>query len=504
MVFDVGTRSVVTVPDNTIPKKWDAYSGRDYTGQNISDVYNINEIGKSYHNKHTKNRCVQHSILGKCKKTVDDGKFSSGKVPLGAWADIYDGNCFTGTVTNRLMAPFKKLDDSAATNCAGGSSDMQNENLPEDCYTGTTKANNENGENCFASGINYPTFCQLGDYVDTVQACKDQCKGSNSLDNANNYCNFALDRLCGKKKGDPIKRNASGKQVIDSQQDWITSNICKSYCGGPNEVSSVTCKKHKQSYCSDPLSWPNAYEYCSDFWRSNPNLINWQNMNPACYNKITDATGPENVSTNNGCGKLCQGEGLDIDNDWCNNMRRDFCWKDENTFTNYCYRFCKDEPDLCAPILSFKCKDYKDRMDETIGDTGLKYHNFCSCFFDAEFYDNYKNKVYESIRDRGFEVLISQDNIDLSKPHCFYPTCNQNAVMTEFQRNDICSDDVNNNCLSNVLKNYSNLTDTDLKKCDALLPPVNQQIEPASTIPLPMSSTLPPPITSLEIGRAHV
>jgi hypothetical protein len=502
MALAYNTRSKVPVPENTIKSKWDAYTSPLYQGENISEKYDINQIGGAYHNKHTGKKCTRR-ILGKCRKYVYPGSMSSAKVPIGAWAEAYDGQCFTGSVTNRFDYPSdvlgEKLSDDTATRCAGGSSLGYHEFLTKDsktnidntsditsneCIVGSVSVSRPNIENCFVSGIQYPVFCQMGDYIATNDECKRQCDNSTSLNNANNYCNWSYDRLCGKVKGEAIKRDAKGK-LIQSDRNWITDPICEKYCGGPRDFSNKECRENKGKYCSTPSSWPNAGEYCLEFWKTFPNV---GEMDKACKQKLINDP-IENIATGVGCSSLCRGAGLDVDNKWCNEKRLEYCrdQNNKNLFNPYCYRFCKDQPDLCAQSLRETCGEFVSNMDDIVPGTQLKYHNFCGCLQDEAFYENYKNKILGSIQDRGYEITPSEFS---SNPKCIYPTCTNNSIMTTFQQSDECSGE---ECVMDIIKNYSYLYDTDIEKCTIFKLPSSTSSEPP-----PTTSFEPPPTTSME------
>ena len=510
-MLEFDTLNRTNVPENTIQTTWNAFSK---AGRNLSKEYDINKIGELYQDEHTRKKCVTETkglikkfrqrrgsrrrSRGKLNNTKQVcstvGDFYKGEVPLGSWAEVYDNLCYSGNPLYTIKYNPKdkadeRLSDQIATDCSGKNTTNPN------CILTNSPDSNSGKENCFVSGIQYPVFCQLGDYVASTQKCVDQCSPFKGTD-SQNYCTYALDRLCSKKMGDPLKRDANG-EIVFSGKNWIRQDICTNYCGGPETISSPQCQENKASYCKRPTSFPGAEDYCRTLWE---NVPNFDNMNEACASKLTDINNEENITSGKGCAKLCPGLGQDVNSQWCNEKRSEYCSKGDNIFTKYCYDFCKENGDQCG-ILFEKCKSKIDELGNFINsDSDLTFANFCSCFMDQPFYNNYKNTIEKNILERGFAItqptIVDPNN---SQPECIYPTCNSKAIMTSFQKQN--KNNCDTNCLNTIYKDYSILQDTDLLKCASIFQPEDPKVilpfssePPLTTLP-PMTS-IPPPVTS--------
>lgn len=452
------TKTLTSVPDNTIRKTWDAYGGDNFTGINIGETFpNITNLdGLPYKDVHTEKKCGGGPIQRKrCSKPYWVGNYNSGKVPIGGWAEVWDGSCGSGFLLNDLtygVGKFsslpKTLPDDMATNCAGGSGLGFNKyptknhltryidtsaTTTDECYFGQGHAYEKNKENCFRAGVHYPTLCQLGDYVDQVPQCKAQCISARSTDSggARNYCHSAYERLCGKMIGDPLKKNAFN-DVINSTKNYITEPECQKYCGYANEDSNNICKEKKRNYCLKPESWPDAADYCYDFWQKFPNTLE---LNQACGDTLIDSGSPNNIKSGKGCGYLCRGGvngTLDVHRGYCQTKRLEYCTKDNNIEEGYCYEFCKDNPDLCELYLQNEyCVDKKDKLDLPVGNSGRKYSDYCGCMMDTQFYEDYVHDVFKEFKEGGYEIQ-GISNIR-TEPECIYPKCKSGAILTSAQ-----------------------------------------------------------------------
>jgi hypothetical protein len=503
----------MAVPDNTIKKTWDAFSQNNFQGVHIGakppGVTQINN--QDYHDKHTTQKCSRRNLRGQCKNWVQEGSYQSGKVPIGAYAEIYDGPCgkFRTNYIKYGQGDYKdvanfppRLLDNVATNCAGGSGLNWNEyptkNLmkfndhttetTDKCFIGQASATYPNTENCFRAAVDYPVFCQMGDYINSVGTCKEQCKGSNSLDQKNNYCNFAYERLCGKTLGDPLKKN-NLNAVITSSKNYITEPECVKYCGYADEDSNNMCKEHKKNYCIKHESWPGAAEYCFDYWNKFPNTLQ---LNQACGDKLVDNTSSENITTGKGCGFLCRGgNSLDVHKGYCNTKRLEYCTTGDNMETRYCYEFCKDNPDLCELYLQNEyCTDKKDKLDLPVGSEGLKYSDYCGCMMDTQFYEDYVNNVFKQFKEGGYDIE-GIGNIK-TEPECIYPKCKSGSILTSAQANNIKN--CGHSCVQIMLNTFNNseidgnFLSSQSANC-ALIHKTDTDPEP----PPPVSSIEPPP-----------
>lgn len=273
------------------------------------------------------------------------------KTPIGAWSVIKDNE----KLTRNFHSTPEKLTDEIATNCAGGSSLDYDELLRYDdggvdtsCSIVTEDRFNRpvpfeygirSNTAVTQGGVHYPTLCQMGDYVSTVSECKTQCEGisPNPDGVGDNYCHFAKNRLCGKLKGDPIKKNSTGSDIINSDKDWITDQMCVDYCGGPDaDDTDPTCLEKKNKYCANPDDWYSTEivneklnmtkaDYCKTFWTRN---FNYSAAETACEAKLTQFNKEFNIMSKSkkGCNKLCPSDGKNqVDANFCADMKSTFC-----------------------------------------------------------------------------------------------------------------------------------------------------------------------------------
>ena len=484
------TKSLEPVPNDTIRKTWDPYTSINFGGTNIgkpktSKLPTISKLGGTY--KHMKNIFVMYPNFHQLKT------YSSGRVPIGAWAEVsnnagrrlsllqkFNPPCGTNIVDKMVYGEGdytgpqfpEHLTDDVATNCAGGSGLTFNEypTTKEDnfinkkdafttkqCFYGN-RTPPQDKDQCLKGGVQYPVFCQLGDYVATNPKCAQQCSGVRPVgaDGAPKatYCNYAYDRLCGKLIGDPVKKDKLNA-LVRSDKNWIKEPVCMNYCGTASDKSSELCQQHKLSYCTTGGPFDeDKTSYCSEFCMANEDL---------CFvdKSIMDKLCPVNSSAPTAlCDKYIQKE--------CSNTTA--------LPSERCFNFCKSNPELCMDTLKEFCEGKQNRLDEPVdGLPQKKYSDYCGCIQDISEYDKYKTSVIESLISRKLRIALGNDNVESN--HCIFPNCNENSIKPHLQP---CK----NNCLEQVFKGY-NFTDFNnehILECDEFDEIVD---EPAA----------PPPIT---------
>ena len=463
--FDI--KSKEPVPEGTIRKTWDAYQDGSFTGTNLGARYGTNILDGEKRGANLIKKYKTPRLPNKRPYYV--GRYSSGKVPIGAWGSsisssgsMLDQIYYGGPNYNDSSFP-QRMQDNIATNCAGGSKIEWNQypstsspirynknssKTTNECFMGADKVTYPDLERYFQGGVHYPSFCQMGDYVVTQDGCKRECKNVTSTNSKDTYCNYAMDRLCGKKKGDPIKKN-DFNTLVKSVKDWIREPECKDYCGGPTEEGSELCQKHKREYCTNPDNWPDAKEFCNNYWSKNKKV---DEIDKVCGDDLTNALNPTNVFTNEGCGYLCRGDPLDVDHKYCDDKRLQYCTKaPENMESEYCYQFCRLNSELCENYLNNNyCKDKGDKLDEEIPGTKRKYSNYCGCMMGTDFYDKYVEGVFGQFDEAGYNIN-GASNIKTS-PECIYPKCKGGSIMTEAQKQN--SKNCGANCIQVMLNNF--------------------------------------------------
>jgi hypothetical protein len=103
----------------------------------------------------------------------------------------------------------------ASTECSLYFNDAEKTNNVGACY-------NALGDNCndgfYTVAADFPTLCQMGDYIETVDECIDRCDGATKPNiNNPNYCHFAKDRICSKQRvpyHDPTKESLKYVNIV--------------------------------------------------------------------------------------------------------------------------------------------------------------------------------------------------------------------------------------------------------------------------------------------------
>ena len=477
MVKSFSERTQSAVPSGTIRKSYDLYANPNFEGTPLSTgrlsngAILTNIDGKTYKDLHTG---PPERVCAICSTKIRPGITDSLRVPIGAWAATFDGSCNTGRLLEAVRwggdkwsgGDFpERLNDDTATNCAGGSLYSYNEYPTRDstyrfernnnsktnkCFIGTANSRENDEENCITAGIHYPTFCQLGDNVEFDFNCRAQCTSSRANDGKNNYCNFALDRVCGKTTKDYIRKNPLNTKLL-SDRNWIKEPICQNYCGNAEQDYGALCNSHKSNFCKTRDLWDSDSEtqqYCYDYWQKNKNI---NEVNQTCENDLLSSDNSKNITSGEKCGFLCRGEGLDFDESYCKTKRKEFCQKDNNMFTKYCFNFCKDEPDLCEEHLQNICPSKANELDNLVNDTGKKISDWCGCMMGTQFYQDYRDSTFKAFKDAGFNIE-GASNVR-TDPECIFPQCKAGAVRTSDQQENVknCAQD----CLQFMLNDFS-------------------------------------------------
>ena len=180
----------------------------------------------------------------------------------------------------------------------------------------------------------------------------------------------------------------------------------------------------------------NSFYSGKEYWQKNVDRVS---MNKACRAELLNEEGEQNIWSGNGCGKLCRGEGTDVDTDWCNTIKAEYCRKnDKNMLTDDCYEFCSKNPDLCDDYLGGErgmcsrlgIKTQED-LEKPVEGTLKNISDWCGCMMPRSFYEKYAKEIDAKFNEYGYSIL---SQIDLS-PECMYPKCKQGSIMTKSQYN---------------------------------------------------------------------
>lgn len=519
------------IPDGTIRKTWDMYEHGGFGGTNLGAKNKVNTAGvqntagfidgamdspfpsgtffkKDGFPYSGWGFCDCNGINPKCDTSCPvRGRLSSYKLPIGAWARTYRdlNTCnerpgeYAMWGAGKFGAKPEQLPDDISTHCSGGANLGYNQTLPNtpegnSCVYGGNMSTGDD-ERCFISGIQYPVFCQLGDYIETQSECRNQCQDVTSTDSVidRNYCNYAYDRLCSKQVGDPLKNDDDGNPIL-SDKNYITESTCQGYCGGPGTSPvdmSSTCRQSKIDYCSKPgQDWgisTDRLDYCKDFWGS-PGNFNSNQINTACGAELIDPTGNQNIFTINGCSNICAGGGGDIDTTYCDGKRLEYCQgtKADGSpalFSPECFSFCVGDPDRCEASLRNVCKTkikevvpnidtvgyepseedlekIKTLLKTTVDSQGRPLERYCGCLLPEAVYTAYIDSVAEQFENAGYSMEQLQSGQLSGAPECIFPNCRdglKTASQAANTTNGTCG-----TCVQNILLD---LTDAEVGRC---------------------------------------
>lgn len=501
------------VPAETIRRGYDTYTKADYSNMIKADVPLGGGDSKAESCGHTKvpARKIfttdgklhkgEHRYLdcgltcgGNCDfypksiKDIPKGPLHGARVPVGSRLTLKAGTanndsdpskftCYHDSQNSEEIAWNKgsqtglhepRLPEGVATGCAGGgnlvknqfvktsdSTKIKNDSsrpdfMTDSCYIGNSNLQNKHETLCLESNIDYPAFCQLGDYILTNPTCQNECNFKQGESPSNKkYCDYAYERICKKRIGDPIKRDKDGN-IVKATRDYLKDDSrCTRYC---EDASSSRCKDIKNSVCTrDVNDWRKENSwipgYCRQYWQSN---IDRNEIDKVCRDDLLEEGGKYNVFSGKGCGMLCMGEGTDVDTDYCKSIKKDFCRKsDANMLTDDCFEFCTTYPDLCDDYLSGTngmCSRLgittEEDLEKPVEGTQHKYSDWCGCMMPRQFYNDYANSIADKFQEQGYDVLIKAQT-DQS-PECMYPQCKQGSIMRKSQQqrkiNGLCTD----------------------------------------------------------------
>ena len=384
------------------------------------------------------------------------------------------------------------------------SSDGRNEH--SECWLGSDIIKSARKTMCTIGTVDWPTYCQLGDFVDSQEGCRNQCRDvkEDMVPGDKKHCEYALDRLCRTRKGDPLKIDPNRGTMINASKDYFTAPICQKYCGSAEDSR---CRSVKNDICSsDSSKWltdTGLPGLCKSYWSRHRDT---NAMNKSCGTDLVNSKSTQNVFTNKGCGKLCPGGSLDVDKGWCDTKRLDYCTKnDSNMLTDECFRFCEQNPDTCDEYLSGPrgmCSSRlgiktEDDLNKPVLGTNKKYSDWCGCMMHTQFYEDYADGVLKKFNDLGYSV---SGHVDLA-PECMYPKCKGGSIKDSSQQHNLDNGECKS-CVQIMLQNITgNIVDSDIASHQsAKCANIRKRPEPpaSSSEPPPASSSEPPPASSSE------
>lgn len=445
------------------------------------------------------------------------GFISSYKVPIGLYLNSGTGNAGTnsqessvncdasgnkigwnyGDYSNNSKWP-SKVPDDVAVGCSGGSSlkpgtysktinnfkvyhdnrDTTKDPLvtpDEECWLGPKDIANNDSVVCLKSGVDWPTFCQLGDNAIAEASCIGKCKNVADATKLPEYCKYAMNRLCKIKQGEPVKRHPlTGEIVYSDGNKIISESKCWDYCGSPGDNKCLEVKNDICSSADEFLkhdSW--IPEYCKGFWKGIPNV---PKMSETCRSAMLDPTSGQTIFSGKGCSKMCPGGGNDVDKDWCDSVRAEFCTKNnENMLSENCYQFCNTignehhctgyllgsngDNGMCAGIND------EDKLNESVPGTIRQWADWCGCMMPSKYYQDHIEKVQQLIKEQGYVI----NGIIDTKPECIYPNCKSGSIKTISQRSRINNGECKG-CVQALMINAtdSNISDSNFAQTQSL------------------------------------
>lgn len=484
-----------------------------------ADIFQSDD--KSHNGQHRSLKCRKRAVgsgydCGDCDFYPDDKEakpdvISSYRVPIGLYLDSGGGSAGTNSKEesvacypnewdiNRIGWGYgdytnkdrwnPRVPDEVAIGCSGGANlkpdqyaktyngykikhdNRYTENDPktpdtDDCWLGPTQINSDDNVVCLKSGVDWPTYCQLGDNIKT-SGCQERCKPTIDKPDPPDYCKFAFNRYCKVKKGDPYKRDPVTGEILYSTTNNIVnvSDLdvnCKDYCG---TAGSDKCIEIKDDICSRPADFLKhdwLPEYCKDYWKGNPdNSI----MSKTCKDVMLDKDSGQSVLSGKGCDKLCTG--YDIDKDWCDSLRGEYCTSsDANMLSEKCYQFCSTsgnenycsnyllgidgETGMCSRLGAHTEED----LNKIVDGTNRQISDWCGCMMPSKYYSDFVDKTTGVIKDQGYVI---NGQIDIH-PECMYPLCSKGSIRTTSQQSRID----NGECKGCVQIMLSNATDSNI------------------------------------------
>lgn len=398
------------------------------------------------------------------------------RIKWGGWSD------FKGVLPDRLP-------EDVATGCSSGAylgkgqyaettnnyqikhTPNQNDDTKSNkCFIGVKSLKKPGLSVCIDSDVDWDTFCQLGDNVETNLTCKQMCQDCKNGKCSKKSCEYALERLCSKKKGDPLKRdynkpNDTAGAVTNSLTDYMkTDKQCQDFCGTARDPY---CKNVKNDLCSDSkdfLKYQWLPEYCKAWWQDNNDITA---MNNSCRDTLLDKNSGQDIFSGKGCGALCLGDGLDVNKNWCRDRKLEYCTKsDENMLTNNCWKFCSEPENagLCDNYLDGNRNGMCNRLGikteedlrKPVEGTNRQLSDWCGCTMPTAFYEKIGNDKIKAFQDFGYAV---NGSIDYS-PECSFPLCKIGSIKTNPQQERLANQECTD-CVQIMLNNVSIGTNID-------------------------------------------
>jgi len=238
--------------------------------------------------------------------------------PVEDWDQIwhsYNGVNYKDTST--------KLTDEIAKKCSLAESNPGHiDQLNINCWTYDNSMSNPGQDDGIVTRTNWDTYCQMGDNIFRDSNCSNvkSTFNDNTKPTEKAY-DFSMERICNKKKGiDNIFKDTP------VSTDYILDPRCQEWCGNLDKDESGNfkndCSTGGNHYCGNPDNWPEAAESCkNDIWGKE---VKKESAENSCGNALIDGLSDQNIFTDNGCGKLCQSNGIssesdkDVNREWCN------------------------------------------------------------------------------------------------------------------------------------------------------------------------------------------
>ncbi len=484
-----------------------------------------------------------------------DGKIKSIKVPIGSWATVSDSseNCETNLQTGTgLLNVYWGIDkkdygsqtESVSNNTEGSPTNPQQVDpdvarycsdtkklTNTDDYRSSTKdihgrnidcsmtgiQKGDGGGKCVKSGVHYPSYCQLGenlntDYNSGKWGCKSLCEGVDPKDSTH-YCNLAKSRLCNLGKND--------KCVGDNNCTnwWTGEKICSgyegTYCGTFTDPNLDNCLTGWGKYCSNPDNFKTHTKDCRNLWKkiSKKGKFDPSWATSACKGNLSKTDYSKSIFGGI-CDELCIKSPNETDNEinpeWCKEQQSAFCKEGDNMFSIGCQGFCTNHPDdpTCTGILrdgfctGMKSEDMNKDITEIkpsklLKKDKLKVGNFCGCYMSKAYYaDDRRKKIEEwvkkGITKGGADALLQLN----TSPKCFYEWCKTSSPMP----NDIKIERECPDCVQIIIQNIKDSKDStfindQIAKCTegkSPIPPVSPDDPPVSPDDPPDSPDDPP------------
>jgi hypothetical protein len=300
---------------------------------------------------------------------------------------------------------------------------------------------------------------------------------------------------------DYIDTNYSDTERIESDKNYIYESAqCRDYCGAAGDIKTSAddnCQRNKKDLCTNKNQWMwdpeldlfvqrGVEDYCFDYFQRRGQTvgIDSNEVEIPCGELLISSDPDRNILSGKSCGYLCRdidgGSGTNIDDEYCNTKRQQFCFKKEtdgsypNLFSTYCFNFCQTYPDFCVgsgnveglddictrefprPTSPEEANDIDwealyGKLEQVVNqENGLQWEDFCGCLLGKETYDKYTELLFDAFENLGYTVNAGTLQLN-TNPECIFNKCKTAIKERNAQNNTQCVE-----CIQTINFNVNN------------------------------------------------